>query len=537
MQTADLIQLLLAILSGATQNQQAAEGRATNTAIAQGASADTAAMFKGLLSNLGEFGKTIENYLGRNYGTYLSGMGQLWDRGSSNLANVIQTLASGKEYFFPTTPSISALPWEQMATNVEPGTVAGGTAPGAATAASEGKYDPKGRYPRSYLSPEERAYIEQEKKPDIFGRPGRFMGLSEAEIDQWLWKNRGDRIPASQRTDYVPKSAAAAKAKKAPGEGVQPEWTTEQKGQWIWQQLGKDWKLDKSGKPPALTGEDLGKLSANAQAAAGEVLKKYGLEVPEPTGAKLELPSDDWLSGYAGRFKAGMAEIDKLGKQVAEDINTQWGRFGAAQSADIRARGMAGTSAMPVAAASTEQRRIADQRRLQENLAQTRLNWGEQLSGDFLNNLGANLMGFQNYDTSMGLNALNEYRKMWPEAVTTGLTLTDAYNALATSGQGMQNQLALAQLVDSPAPVNWGDIFSGVFQDAMSRAQARAAQSAQQSSFFGRNASALGSLSAMGGDLALGALGIPTPLGLSPLDSMLLSGMIGGQIGGLFQTR
>jgi hypothetical protein len=93
----------------------------------------------------------------------------------------------------------------------------------------------------------------------------------------------------------------------------------------------------------------------------------------------------DSLAGdYDERYKRNMGYVDQLGVQERRDIDERYDKAKSSAAADLAARGFSNSSVLPNVRASVERDRDAALGRLNDRLAQTRINNDASLSGDTL---------------------------------------------------------------------------------------------------------------------------------------------------------
>jgi hypothetical protein len=210
------------------------------------------------------------------------------------------------------------------------------------------------------------------------------------------------------------------------------------------------------GTPYSPTGTPNANSLASAMSIPGTGVDVMGQSSPAysalsggvPSGAS-NLPQA--LQGYAGRYSSGMGMLEGMGTQSRKDINRQYDAKQSEAASNAVARGLAGTSVPGAMVAGLERERSGALGTLDESLRNDQLSWSSLLSGDFLNAQNAAYTNMQNYDTSMGANALNMFNQGVGQRIGSAMDITGQIAAL-------QNLL----IPQGPGQPNWGDVFGTV---------------------------------------------------------------------------
>ena len=121
------------------------------------------------------------------------------------------------------------------------------------------------------------------------------------------------------------------------------------------------------------------------------------------------------LPEHKARWDRGMKYLEGAGAQEKKDINTAFNNQGAANTANLVARGMAGSSIMPSMNSGNERQRADAQGGLNERLRQQYLNTDAALSGDYLNawqGLWGNKVNAASQGYDLRQNALNNVTQL-----------------------------------------------------------------------------------------------------------------------------
>lgn len=187
--------------------------------------------------------------------------------------------------------------------------------------------------------------------------------------------------------------------------------------------------------------------------AGGDVINQndplYSALAGSVPSAASNLP--EALRGYAGRYSSGMGLLEGMGTQARKDINKQYNEKQSQASANAVSRGLAGTSVPGAMVAQLEGERSDAIGTLEESLRGQKLNWSSLLSGDFLNAQSNAFTNMNNYNTSMGANALNMFNTGVGQRIGSA---ADIYGQFAN----LQNLL----VPTGPSQPNWGDVFGTV---------------------------------------------------------------------------
>lgn len=477
------------------QQMQANSANAINQAINEGNVRRAEQLYRQFTSLMDEFGPALQDYMGSNIAAGAGAQADLWGRGLGQGVNNLATTLFGAPIQTPAAPS-QAMNWRSL--------LQAATTPmmkAAETGSSQ--YNPEtDPYPRQYLSPEEIAYIDQEKKPNLWGKPGRFQGWSEAEIDRWLWEGRGERVP---------KAAAASPATASAPQDLESAF---------WNYLGVTdadtskitaTRLD-DGKGEIGTWRIGDRVYSGVSEADAKMFSLAEQNVGPIFGADantldrtLSMPDEGWLSGWAGRFKAGMAELDKLGETARGDIAETFRNVRGRGHQELLNRGISPLNPlMEISAGAQESEELA---KLDEILARERLNWGSQLSGDFLNALTSGLSDLSGYDTSMGQNTLNYFTGMWPQVLNQTSNYLNQYSQTGMNFLNMLNNTYQQGAVQGPNPPNWAsDWMLPWWQNWQARQAAQQAYQASKPSFWDYAAGPFGNLGGAAAGAGFGAL-------------------------------
>jgi hypothetical protein len=169
--------------------------------------------------------------------------------------------------------------------------------------------------------------------------------------------------------------------------------------------------------------------------------------------AALEQTLPEALQGYAGRFSAGMGELDKLSDEASRRIDRDYGNLLTGAEQSLVDRGLYNTSTLGATQRGVEEGRTRAQTELDDVLARERLNWGSALSNDFLQALERGITGGVGMMGDYGGNLLNAMDAGW----------TTSFNNLVET-QGMIDQLRGMLIPEAPPMMNPFDTFGAMGQ-------------------------------------------------------------------------
>lgn len=259
---------------------------------------------------------------------------------------------------------------------------------------------------------------------------------------------------------------------------VTPEYAS------MWRNTGVDANLQQWARQNGLSQEALaqaasggrqGVLDAVNQFASDKYLSSLGQELmPSQGGASAQAFTtttpdqtvDPMLQGFGGRFGSLMGMLDDFSNQRQEDTNQQFRNMASSLTGDLVSRGLTGSTVASSTRQGVENQRIDAQNRLADTINQEKMNWGAQLSGDYLNALTQMGMAGLNQNAQLGGSLYDANNAIWNSQLGTGMNLAGTmlntqmgfipqspsqYPLGDQLGQGYANQVATYPMRHQPS--------------------------------------------------------------------------------------